>query len=46
MSNLIKEAIEIGFRLFPYDRFGEGRESYQAAYIAKVLDQDPGMLRF
>ena len=41
MSNLIREAIDIGFKLFPYDRFGEGRESYQAAYIAKVLDQDP-----
>lgn len=41
MSNLIREASKIGFKLFAYEKFGEGRELHQAAYIAKVLDQDP-----
>ncbi|MBY5959757.1 hypothetical protein KUV50_16505 [Membranicola marinus] len=30
MSNLIIDAINIGFEVFPYDRFGENREKYQA----------------
>lgn len=41
MSNLIKEAIEIGFEIFAYEKFGKERELNQAQYIAEVLKNDP-----
>ena len=43
MANLIREAIEIGFTLFAYERTAKGdREKFQAENIKrKILDQDP-----
>jgi hypothetical protein len=37
MSNLIREAIDIGFKLFPYYRFGEGRKEYEFDNTVLVL---------
>lgn len=41
MSNLIREAHTLGYRLFAYEKFGEERDYHQARYIARVLEQDP-----
>lgn len=41
MGNLIREAIEIGFTIFAYEKFGKGREQQQAKYIAKLLEDNP-----
>lgn len=41
MSNLIREAIDLGFTIFPYEKFGQDREKEQARYIAQVLEKDP-----
>lgn len=41
MSNLIREALHLGYRVFPYEKFGEERDYHQAKYIAQVLEHDP-----
>ncbi|PHN07347.1 hypothetical protein [Flavilitoribacter nigricans] len=41
MSRLIREAHRLGFQLFAYENFGDDRDSMQAVYIAKVIEQDP-----
>ncbi len=41
MSNLIREAITIGFTIFKYEEFGKEREQNQAKNIAKILEEDP-----
>jgi hypothetical protein len=41
MSNLIREAHDLGFDIFPYEKFGKGRDSLQAEYIARILDEEP-----
>lgn len=41
MGNLIRDAIELGFTIFAYEKFGKDREQQQAHYIAKVLEKDP-----
>lgn len=41
MGNLIRDAIEVGFTIFAYEKFGKDREQRQAHYIAKLLEKDP-----
>ena len=41
MSNLIREAHSLGFKIFGYDKFSKTREIDQATYIAQVLERDP-----
>lgn len=41
MGNLIEEAVSIGFELFAYEYFGQGRDSLQAQNISNILKQDP-----
>lgn len=41
MANLIREAIKIGFTVFPYEQFGGNRELDQAKNIQKVMSQHP-----
>jgi hypothetical protein len=40
MSNLIIEAIELGFEVFAYEKFGKDRELKQAEGIYKILQKD------
>ncbi|MCP3930015.1 MAG: TlpA family protein disulfide reductase [Bacteroidetes bacterium] len=41
MSNLIREAHEMGFELFAYEKFGQDREFHQAKYIAEITEKNP-----
>jgi len=41
MSNLIIQAMEIGFEIFAYEKFGKNREEEQAKFIADKLKTDP-----
>ena len=41
MSRLIREAHHLGFEIFAYEKFGEKRDSFQAKYIADILQKDP-----
>lgn len=45
-GNLIRDALEIGYNLFPYENIGEGngkpREIGQARNIQKVMESKPG----
>lgn len=41
MGNLIREGLQLGFELFAYEHFGEGRERKQAEHIARILARDP-----
>ena len=41
MANLIREAHQLGYTLFGYDKFSKTREIDQASYISKILEKDP-----
>ncbi len=41
MGNLIREAIALGFEVFPYDQFSKDRELDQAKHIAAFMEAHP-----
>ncbi|MEL7118035.1 MAG: hypothetical protein AAFO07_01295 [Bacteroidota bacterium] len=41
MANLIRQALDEGFQVFAYEKFGTNRDSSQARMIQEVIEQNP-----